>query len=217
MTKAEEKHETEVTNDFVFNRQDYNSKTMVYSILKKTKTSGANEASASESMQERLVPMNWLEFADFLADSEAFRDGLICCLRDVEFKAYFWEFNPVASYRAASTPVHFAILESSELAQAKQNSGPFRKYIDSAMASKELTTWFLNLGRDAELIIPVPPESTFETNFEVIPTNCYAHIASFMCGATSHQTHALLIALAARLQYKFEDPEEEPFWVSTSG
>ena len=145
---------------------------------------------------------SWAEVARGWEREPDFRDAYIRALAEQPFSALAWETAPSSSATCDRSFEH-AIIESPTLARMSPNPVPFQRYF--ADASEGICT-FTNLGRDALLIVPAPM-ATNET---------YTHLAAFLRGAPSEQTHALWRALGRAVQSHWQT-STEPVWVSTAG
>lgn len=132
-----------------------------------------------------------------------FRTFYVSVLEQCLFDAFFWEHPPVTT-QSIRQPYEFVLVNSAQLSAMNADPNPFQEKFSSA-ASGQTVIAFENLGRDAELIVPLPVATG---------QKIYAHFASFLRGAPEHQKHELLIVLSHALQKRIDD---RPTWVSTSG
>jgi hypothetical protein len=142
-----------------------------------------------------------LRYDDFLSqllENDAFRSFWIRLLREVPFNAYHWETPPV-SIANKSQPFEF-VVSSTPGIDLPPNYSPFEQYFRSG----DKVAVFDNLGGDAKLVAPVPPEE--EQN--------YSHIGTYTKNSSEQEQHALWQKVGQRTQQKISG---QPLWLNTAG
>jgi hypothetical protein len=153
-----------------------------------------------------------IPFADVLhgwRSDESFRAFFLRLLADAPYAACRWETPPLTA-ATVSRPFEFVLLDAPGLAR-RPDRAPFADPFRSAPAGTSVAT-FLNLGRDATLVVPLPapPARTPDAT----PDETYVHLASFVRGAPPPQQHALWQAVGAAVQSRLG---ASPLWLSTAG
>lgn len=127
--------------------------------------------------------ISYSEFINALIlKQENFLKIFIESLNDATSKllAYFWECVPV-SQDTIKKSFEFVVTKSEQLNNIKQNCKPFYKEIGKISASGKLAGSFLNLGRDAILVIPVAKKANGLLD--------YKNISNFTKNAPIEQQH----------------------------
>ncbi len=133
-------------------------------------------------------------------DNKDFRSFFISILAEVPFVSYRWETPPVTA-STVNRLFEFVLLDSPGLARSPDENA-FANYFDTAN-DKGITT-FLNLGKDALLIVPSPRERT----------SIYCHLAAFTRDAPELQNHALWQMVGQMMEKRLND---KPIWLNTAG
>lgn len=143
-----------------------------------------------------------LEYADFiklLQQEEQFRSFFINVLTDLPFSAFQWETPPVSS-STTGQPFEFVVHNSPDI-DLPPDPGPFRQYFNASGTGEDIVV-FNNLGNDARLIAPTPPERN------------YSHIGRFTSVAPLAQQHNLWQTVGRVTE---ELISEEYLWLNTAG
>ncbi|CAG8568046.1 12904_t:CDS:1, partial [Acaulospora colombiana] len=140
------------------------------------------------------------ENADFL---EILREALKHAT--LQLSAYFWECAPVSS-ETTNKRFEFVATKSENLDTIRQNFSNFIEHISKNRDKYACS--FLNLGKDAILIIPVPHED----NGQFLN---YKNISRFTQNAPIEQQNKFWKEVADRLHETFD--EKTPRWLSTNG
>jgi len=130
-----------------------------------------------------------------------FRDYYIEILKSVPFESYRWEAPPV-SLDCINHGYEFVIFNSPYLSKSA-NPTAFSEYFRDHQEGDGVVI-FPNLGKDAVLIVPTPIEKT----------NVYAHMASFLRGASKAQVHAMWKAVGEAMKKTIG---HEKIWLNTAG
>ncbi len=143
-------------------------------------------------------PLSWSESIGLWGSSQAFRSYFVKLLNDAPLDAYRWETPPI-NRDSTGQPFEFVLLPCPSLVRTVDPDA-FRQHFRSG---QDVVT-FLNLGRDANLVVPCP----------VGEIDCYGHLASFLRRAPEQQVHRLWMAVAEAMKSRIGDP---PVWLSTAG
>ncbi len=120
-------------------------------------------------------------------------------LREVPFKAFFWEVKAITAAQL-DEPFEFVMVESSMLSGISANASAFQRHF----FTEEPVVSFPNLGGDAHLIVPTPMADDL----------CYAHLASFVRNAQKEQIIAFWQCVGMEWEKQLGD---QPKWLSTAG
>lgn len=115
------------------------------------------------------------------------------------YSAFRWE-TPAATRDSLAKPFEFVLLDSPGLARAPER-GAFAEHFPQAAGG---VTSFHNLGRDAQLVVPLP----------LADDSQYGHLAAFVRGAPDQQRDELWQLVGRCLQARVS---EQPVWLSTAG
>ncbi|MEM1254177.1 MAG: hypothetical protein AAGI69_17240 [Cyanobacteria bacterium P01_H01_bin.21] len=127
-----------------------------------------------------------------------FRNFFIDLLAASPFSAFRWE-TPAVTTATLDQPFECVLIDSPSLVQPPDQH-TFAPYLNST----PLATSFLNLGRDAILVVPRP-----------IETDCdYSHLGAFIHTAPRAQQHALWTLVGTAMAQRISD---KPVWLSTAG
>ncbi|XP_057306398.1 uncharacterized protein LOC130644705 isoform X1 [Hydractinia symbiolongicarpus] len=141
--------------------------------------------------------------------NKTFRKFLTNIFKALPLTAYVWEVVPVTDTEAASTPFQFVITESNSLNRMTKDSQTFASHFKRS--TNPYVTSFLNLGRDAKLVAPLPAT-------KLLIMECdYSHIGKFMTDAPDEQIDALWIEVAKAMSERLSDSPKMPLWLSTAG
>lgn len=166
------------------------------------------------SRSEQLVNGRLIRFAVALNTSPVtYREVLHCWQNDVVFRSFFinllancpfsafrWETPPLTE-AIAHRPFEFILLNSPNLARppdAEAFAEHFRQGDSGGIVE------FLNLGKDAILVVPCPQSSL----------SAYSHLGAFIRQAPEPQKHALWQQVGAAMQRRLSN---KPVWLSTAG
>lgn len=122
-------------------------------------------------------------------------------LRAAPFEACFWETVPVTR---ASVEREFecVLVNAPSFIGIPPDSQAFAEYF--AARPDDYVVNFLNLGADAELVVPTPRA----------PAEVYPHLLAFVRGAPQAQRLAFWPAVGAAVDARLS---EQPLWLSTAG
>ncbi len=163
--------------------------------------------SESESTQTNLkfkieednTPISHHRFLELLNGSGDFRTFYNAFLAESGYEAFLWENKPVTSHNLEEQ-YECNILDSPYLAGKAPDTETFRQYFEE---SKNVVT-FLNLGRDARLIVPCPQQDK----------STYPHIGTFVRNGNKQQIDDFWRITAEQM---LSHIGEQPRWLSTSG
>ncbi len=150
------------------------------------------------SQKEKLT---FGQVMELLSENLSFRNYFIDVLKDIPFEAYFWETPPVRK-NDLDIPFEFVVLQSKHLSQIPPDRRSFSRYFNQKTDFEDVVS-FMNLGKDALLIVPSPTEN-----------NDYPHLAAFMALAPKEQ---LLSFWQCTGKTMLEYVHEKPTWLSTAG
>jgi len=131
--------------------------------------------------------------------SEVFRLFFNQILADCPFAAFFWEVKPMA-VDTLQNDFEFVLVNSISLVRIKADVTSFESYFEN---NNSVVT-FKNLGRDAQLIVPVP----------IIEHQYYSHMAQFVRNAPANQIHDFWKMVGEELKKNIGNA---PKWLSTAG
>jgi hypothetical protein len=130
-----------------------------------------------------------------------FRSFFNSVLSDAPFSAFRWETPPLTD-ASMQRPFEFVLLDSPGLGK---NPDPhaFAEHFAGG-GQEESVVSFLNLGKDALLVVPCPAAQP----------SAYGHLAAFVRQAPREQIHSLW-KLVGKVMERQIGPE--PLWLSTAG
>ena len=134
-------------------------------------------------------------------DSDLFRGFHNQVLGEVPFRAMRWE-TPVVDLTRFDREFEFVVIDSPSL-DRPENPSAFAEQF-AAAAQDETVIQFMNLGRDATLVVPTPSGS--EVN--------HCHLASFLATCKATDESALWHATGKAMLKRVSD---KPVWLSTAG
>jgi hypothetical protein len=136
---------------------------------------------------------------------------LTASIIDTEFKAVFWETVPI-SYSKLSSPFEFVVLDAPSLARKRADPTPF----EDKFQQDELVISFLNLGKDAMLVVPCPCPCACPL-YETPNLQYYTHLASFLRMTDESQRIELWRLVGEAMSKQLRERPNTPLWLSTSG
>lgn len=143
-----------------------------------------------------------IRFSDWISliqESETFASFFIEMLKASKCEAYFWEVPPVTS-DGLEKEFECVLVRSRNLVEIKPDPSPFQAHF----SKDEAVISFLNLGRDAQLVVPTPIGAHL----------CYPHLATFVREAPPSQ----VLAFWKRVGQEYEQRiHTDPTWLSTAG
>ncbi|MFK7972652.1 MAG: hypothetical protein AB8F95_19940 [Bacteroidia bacterium] len=151
-----------------------------------------------------LAGANVISFKDFiqaLKSDPAFCSTFNTILKGCEMDKFYFE-TPVVDRNSLNNPFEFVLIESNSLSNTP-NPLAFSQYLDT----EELIVSFLNLGKDAMLVVP--------TQQLEVEASAYAHIGSFVKEKDNKEQQA---GLWKRVGEEYEKAlYKQPVWLSTAG
>lgn len=160
------------------------------------KYSDSNSITFQILKQGELIAVS--DFINELCVSPEFRSFYNTLLKEIPFRAYFWE-HPAVKKNTLSFAYEFTIVGSVGLANAMEDLKPFEKYFNDAPVVS-----FSNLKGDARLVVPCPFNA--ETD--------YTHLGVFVRTASAAQSDVFWQLVGEEVNRTIGDV---PFWLSTSG
>jgi len=145
--------------------------------------------------------ISYAQVLDLWQHDQAFRDFFTNTLADAPFEAFAWETPPVTQ-KTLDRAFEFVLIDHPALLKPADPT-PFRRYFNDQESQDEIAV-FPNLSNDATLIAPLPGE-TVQT---------YAHLASFLRGASQSQVHALWKRVGQVMENQIGS---NPIWLNTEG
>ena len=159
------------------------------------------ELSTSVTKYELLSNGSHLDFGSFLTElksNQQFQLEFAKILAESKYDAFRWECPPITDNRI-SIPFEFVLVHAPSFANRMSNGSAFEKYFKE----NDVNT-FLNLGRDAMMIVLSPQVSN----------EIYGHIASFLRFAPAKQIQALWKSVAREV---LDGLSNSPIWLNTAG
>jgi len=146
-----------------------------------------------------------IEFINFLKEfGEEFRSFLTNANRELG-SAYLWECHPI-SQSTINQPFEFVIIKSGELNNITQNYASFWEHIKKSISDGNNDVCsFLSLGRDANLVVPIPREG-----------KDYKNLAEFVSNSSIRQWKTFWKEVGNKLLAELEK-NDDPKWLSTHG
>jgi hypothetical protein len=132
-----------------------------------------------------------------------FRSFYTHVLATAEFKAFFWEHPPITKATFEQT-YEFILYDSPLLTKVRTDRHSFEKYFSQPTQYEGIVS-FMNLGKNALLVVPCPMREVVET---------YTHLAVFIREAPEAQKHHLWQMVAESVENQLND---RPTWLSTAG
>lgn len=149
----------------------------------------------------RGAPVDLAAAFDALAEDADCRTAFNAGLAAALFAAFRWECPPLQQTLTPSTAFECTLIDAPELVRPADPSA-FGDYFDDS--DEALVTTFWNLGRDAQLIVPLP----------VGDDAAHPHLAAFVRGASEAQRDAFWQRVGLEGQCARHGG---PLWVSTAG
>lgn len=146
--------------------------------------------------------LTYSEVIQLWKTSPNFRTFCTQLLKDSPYKAFFWETPPI-TLATQNQSFEFVLVESPALARVQPQPSAFETYFASSPPNETVIS-FPNLGKDAQLVVPLP-KSDFKH---------YPHFAQFLRFAPHGQTDRLWEMLGISIENRLS---ERPLWASTSG
>lgn len=146
------------------------------------------------------TPINFQKVFNLWAKDPDFIDFYVNALKDFDFKAFFWE-HPGLTKDTIIKPYECILQKSKTLDSRTINEQAFADYLYSSNGAVD----FLNLGKNARLVIPTKQSET----------EIYKHLGSFIFNATSAQIQAFFHKVGAVVQQEIE--KQEIVWLNTAG
>ncbi|MDP6113821.1 MAG: hypothetical protein QGF00_15265 [Planctomycetota bacterium] len=144
-------------------------------------------------------PLSFAEVFQHWQSSSQFRDHFLSILRDSPFDSYRWE-TPCVEKLTANSDFEFVLVDSPHLKRAPDVRS-FKEHLAKAASS---VVSFQNLSRDATLVVPAAEADS----------HVYAHLASFVRGASDSQAHLLWQVVG---QVMSRQLGRMPIWLNTAG
>jgi hypothetical protein len=145
------------------------------------------------------APVGQLQFIrSWLTDRDA-RSIFLKALSGVGFPAFRWECPPLIDADSGRS-FEFVVVADRSLARAPD----FVPFLPQFEDARTPVVSFPTLGRDAQLVVPVPPQPILD----------YAHLGAFLRHAPEEVQHSLLVEVARQVASRISG---EPLWLSTAG
>eukprot|EP00590_Aulacoseira_subarctica_P003447 CAMPEP_0172433246 /NCGR_PEP_ID=MMETSP1064-20121228/67275_1 /TAXON_ID=202472 /ORGANISM="Aulacoseira subarctica , Strain CCAP 1002/5" /LENGTH=225 /DNA_ID=CAMNT_0013181071 /DNA_START=98 /DNA_END=771 /DNA_ORIENTATION=+ len=166
------------------------------------------------------APVSISKWAQTLAASEVARDDFIAALSQTTdqihhnsfYEAYYFETKGCSFLNYEKKSFEFVLVNAPRLLSFVRSEGAnksaFQKYFDEDGKS---CVAFDNLGRDARLIVPKPPEKEQDYRY-------FSHLATFVRHAPNKEHISQLIQMVAiEFLERLNKNHESTLWLSTSG
>ncbi len=136
-------------------------------------------------------------------------------LREIPFKAFFFECQKFNLNALDRIPFEFVVLPSKELEDIESDYSPFKIHINKKLVSNaknESVISFYNLNKDAMLIVPLP---IHVDNYNYLD---YSHFANFIRNAPEYQIIEFWEIISKSVNNMLSQSDSNKFyWLSTSG
>ena len=132
-------------------------------------------------------------------NSAPFRSYFNTLLAEIHFEAFYWEVAPMTQNQT-SLPFEFVVINSAPLCHIIPDQSAFQEYF----ATNRAVVDFLNLGKDAHLLVPTP----------IGDASCYTHLAQFVRHAPAAQQDEFWKRVGELYGAGLND---QPLWLSTAG
>ena len=150
-------------------------------------------------------PLYYRDALTLMKSDRKFQDFLTKILKECGYDAFVWETVPVSSSSQDQIEFKFAITESKSLDRMSKDTETFAEHFKNSQKS---VTSFLNQGRDATLISPLPKWCFGKKD--------YTHFGKFLHAASDDQIRAFWSEVGNAMLIKLSS-EDRPFWLSTAG
>jgi len=130
-----------------------------------------------------------------------FREYFISLLKNASYQAFFWETPPIRK-KDLDRPFEFVLVNSLRLPTVSAERRAFSKHFAAAGASQVIS--FMNLGKDARLVVPCPLDDDLD----------YPHLAAFIRNAPDIQLHEFWKMVGYHMEQHLT---ERYTWLSTAG
>lgn len=150
-------------------------------------------------INEQGEPLSFAQVIQLWQNSAPFRNYFNTLLAEISFEAYYWEVAPMTQTQTY-LPFEFVVINSSPLRHIIPDQSAFQEYF----AAGKTVVDFLNLGKDAHLLVPTP----------IGDANCYAHLAQFVRHAPAAQQDEFWKRVG---ELYGAGLNEQPLWLSTAG
>lgn len=158
-----------------------------------------NEHLVSWSIIYDSRPVSYQTVIDAWQQDATFRDFFIAQLRQCPFDAFRWETPPITLNTAHHT-FECVVINSPGLG----NRAPDRHTFAQHFTTQDSVVTFLNLGKNAQLVVPNPPNPPLD----------YSHLSAFCQHAPKAQQHALWTMVGRSMAKRLN---KKPVWLSTAG
>ncbi|MDX2071611.1 MAG: hypothetical protein SFV55_24485 [Haliscomenobacter sp.] len=150
-------------------------------------------------IKEQGEPLSFAQVIQLWQNSTPFCSYFNTLLAEIPFEAYYWEVAPITQTQT-SLPFEFVVINSTPLRHIIPDQSAFQEYF----AANKAVVDFLNLGKDAHLLVPTP----------IGDANCYAHLAQFVRHAPATQQDEFWNRVGELYGAALND---QPLWLSTAG
>ena len=143
-------------------------------------------------------PVSYATVIDAWQKDNGFRNFFIDLLAKSPFASFRWETPPITT-KTVNTPFECVLIDSPSLSRP-----PDRQTFSPYFPPDQPVVNFLNLGKDAVLIVPCPTDADGD----------YSHLGAFVQNAPRPQQHALWTLVGDTMAQRISD---QPVWLSTAG
>jgi hypothetical protein len=161
---------------------------------------GKNENAIRFFLKKEAAYLSFEEVFDLWSNSVDFINFYVNALIDLNYQAFYWE-HPALNKQFLKKKYECILHRSQPLEFLRSNEKAFEHYL----YSKKHVEDFLNLGKNARLIIP-----TKQTNQEI-----YNHFGKFIRFAKKEQQLELFKRIGTLIIEELE--EKELIWLNTAG
>lgn len=150
-------------------------------------------------INEKDELLSFAQVIQLWQNSAPFRSYFNTLLAEIPFEAFYWEVAPMTKTKT-SLPFEFVVIDSAPLRHIIPDQSAFQGYF----AADKAVVDFLNLGKDAHLVVPTP----------IGDASCYAHLAQFVRHAPATQQDEFWKTVGELYEAALND---QPLWLSTAG
>ncbi len=153
-------------------------------------------------LDEKENPISFLKAMELLSNNDSFRAYWISVLKEIPFIGYFWE-TPAVNKKNWDTSFEFVAIKSKYLVQLQEDRKAFSSYFNQSTPFKNVVS-FMNLGKDAKLIVPCP----------INGQKGYPHLATFIKCSPIEQLDSFWNCIGTTM---IEYVNDDWVWLSTAG
>lgn len=153
-------------------------------------------------------PLSWQDVLHLWSEDSEFNASFSAALAAVSFRDFFWETAPVSGQSMASQPFECVVLDAQgSLINRQASHQDFDEHFarHARQQSSSTAVSFLNLGRDATLVAPMPQGGT--------STKAYGSLATFVRDAHPQEQDEFWSTVGKVLLRELERSPRRPLWL----